>query len=164
MASVLQRWNGGKMSQEFDAIIKQHGEINGAYIEPPFDVQEVFGAKRVKVVATFDGVEYRGSLVNMGGCYMVGMTKELRKKIGKDFGDTVHVTLKKDEEDRVVEVPEEFLELMKQTPEALANYEKLSYTAKKEYVTWITSAKKAETKQNRLEIALEQLKQGRKLK
>ncbi len=151
------------MTQEFDAVIKQHGEINGAYIEPPFDVQEIFGAKRVKVLATFDGVEYRGSLVTMGGCYMVGMTKELRKKIGKDFGDTVHVTLKKDEEERIVEVPEDFMESMKQNPEAQANYEKLSYTAKKEYVTWITSAKKAETRRSRLEKALEQLKQDGKL-
>ena len=64
------------MKQEFDAVIQQHGEINGAYIEPPFDVLEVFGAKRVKVRANFDGVEYRGSLVSMGGCYMVGMTQE----------------------------------------------------------------------------------------
>ena len=57
MIPVLQRWNSGKMSQEFDAIIKQHRDINGAYMEPPFDVQEVFGAKRVKVVAIFEGVD-----------------------------------------------------------------------------------------------------------
>lgn len=152
------------MKQEFEAVIQQHGEINGAYIEPPFDVLEVFGAKRVKVRANFDGVEYRGSLVSMGGCYMVGMTQELRKKIGKDFGDTVHVILEKDEEERVVEVPEDFMEVMKQSPEAYAGFEKLSYTSKKEYVTWITSAKKAETRQSRLEKALEQLKQGRRLR
>ncbi|MDF2510709.1 MAG: hypothetical protein K0S04_575 [Herbinix sp.] len=152
------------MKQEFDAVIQKHGEINGAYIEPPFNVEEVFGAKRVKVRAVFDGIEYRGSLVNMGGCYMVGMTQELRKKIGKDFGDTVHVTLEKDEEERVVEIPEDFMEVMKESPEALANYEKLSFTAKKEYVTWITSAKKAETRQSRLAKALDQLKQGKKLR
>jgi uncharacterized protein YdeI (YjbR/CyaY-like superfamily) len=92
------------------------------------------------------------------------MTQELRKKIGKDFGDTVHVTLEKDEEERVVEIPEDFMEVMKESPEALANYEKLSFTAKKEYVTWITSAKKAETRQSRLAKALDQLKQGKKLR
>ena len=73
------------MRQEFEAVIQQAGNINGAYIEPPFDVEQVFGAKRVKVRATFDGVEYRGSVVKMGGCYMLGITQEMRKKIGKDF-------------------------------------------------------------------------------
>lgn len=63
------------MKLEFDAVIKQHEGINGGYIEPPFDVYEVFGAKRVKVKATFDGIKYRGSLVRMGGCYMIGITR-----------------------------------------------------------------------------------------
>ncbi len=77
------------MRQEFDAVIQQAGNINGAYIEPPFDVEQVFGAKRVKVLATFDGVPYRGSVVKMGGCYMLGITQDIRKTIGKGFGDTV---------------------------------------------------------------------------
>ncbi len=152
------------MKQEFDAVIRQHEDMNGAYIIPPFDVREVYGAKRVKVLATFDGVIYRGSLVTMGGSYVLGLTQEIRKRIGKSFGDTVHVTLEKDEEERTVEVPDDFMEGLKQSPEALAAYEKLSFTAKKEYVTWITTAKKAETRQSRLGKAIEQLKQGKKLR
>ncbi|HHV08905.1 MAG TPA: DUF1905 domain-containing protein [Clostridiales bacterium] len=152
------------MKQEFDAVIRQHEGIDGAYIVPPFDVREVYGAKRVKVIATFDGVGYRGSLVTMGGSYVIGMTQEVRRKIGKSFGDTVHVTLEKDVEERTVEAPDDFMEGMKQSPEALANYEKLSFTAKKEYVTWITAAKKAETRQSRIEKTIGQLKQGRKLR
>ena len=93
------------MKQEFKAVIQQHADMNAAYIEPPFDVEEVFGSKRVKVLATFDGLEYRGSLVRMGGCYMLGMTQEIRKKIGKDFGDTIDVTIEKDEEERNVDTP-----------------------------------------------------------
>lgn len=51
------------MKQEFDAVIQAIPEKNGAYIEIPFDVEAIFGAKRVKVKATFDDVEYRGSIV-----------------------------------------------------------------------------------------------------
>ncbi|TYP48134.1 DUF1905 domain-containing protein [Thermosediminibacter litoriperuensis] len=54
------------MKQRFQAEIKKHEGINGAYIETPFDVEAVFGAKRVKVKAYFDGKEYRGSIVRMG--------------------------------------------------------------------------------------------------
>jgi hypothetical protein len=152
------------MKQEFKAVIQQHADMNAAYIEPPFDVEEVFGAKRVKVLATFDGLEYRGSLVRMGGCYMLGMTQEIRKKIGKDFGDTIDVTIEKDEEERNVDVPSDLQEAMNNNPEAQKTYDKLSYTGKREYVLWITDAKRAETRADRVEKAIVKLSEGKKLR
>jgi hypothetical protein len=147
--------------QKFTAIIQQHKDIDGAYIEPPFDVEEIFGSKRVKVKASFDGIEYRGSIVRMGGIYMLGMTKEIRKRINKEFGESVEVILEKDEEDRTVEIPSDFSMLLEQNTEAKSTYDKLSFTAKKEYISWITSAKKAETRQSRLTQALIKLGEGK---
>lgn len=152
------------MKQIFTATILQHENINGAYIEPPFNVEEVFGAKRVKVKATFDGVPYRGSIVRMGGCYMLGMTQDIRKKIGKSFGDTVEVTVEKDEEERILDIPADLLEAMNVNPEARKTYDNLSYTSKRDYIRWITDAKKAETRQNRIKKAVEMLVEGKKFK
>ena len=42
----------------FDAVIQKVPDIDGAYVEVPFDVREVFGRGRVKVHAAFDGVAY----------------------------------------------------------------------------------------------------------
>lgn len=152
------------MKQEFKAIIKQHEDLNAAYVEPPFDVKEVFGSKRVKVIATFDGVDYRGSVVNMGGCYMIGLTQEIRKKIGKDFGDEIFVTLEKDVEERTVEIPEDFQTAMNLNQNALSTFKSLSFTAQKEYVTWITSAKREATRSERVTKAVILLSEGKKLK
>jgi hypothetical protein len=152
------------MKQKFRAMIQQHAGINAAFVEPPFDVEKVFGAKRVKVLATFNGMEYRGSLVRMGECYMLGMTQEIRKKIGKDFGDTIDVTIEKDEEERVVEIPSDFSDAMKHNMLAQKTYEKLSFTGKKEYVTWITDAKREETRIDRIEKAVAKLAEGKKLR
>lgn len=152
------------MKQIFTATILQHENINGAYIEPPFNVEEVFGAKKVKVKATFDGVPYRGSIVRMGGCYMLGMTQDIRKKIGKSFGDTVEVTVEKDEEERILDIPADLLEAMNVNPEARKTYDNLSYTSKRDYIRWITDAKKAETRQNRIKKAVEMLVEGKKFK
>jgi ribosomal protein S18 acetylase RimI-like enzyme len=152
------------LKQEFKAIIKQHEGLNAAFVEPPFDVQEVFGSKRVKVKATFDGVEYRGSVVNMGGCYMLGLTQEMRSKIGKGFGDEVLVTLEKDVEERTMEVPEDFAAAMNTNEIAVSNYKSLSYTAQKEYVTWITSAKREVTRAERITKAVTLLSEGKRLK
>lgn len=79
----------------FDAIIQKVPDIDGAYVEIPFDVKAAFGKGRVPVHATFDGEPYDGSLVKMGTpCHILGLRKDIRKKIGKEPGDSLRVTLK----------------------------------------------------------------------
>ena len=65
-----------------------------------YDIRREFGKGRVKVLATFDGVPYSGSIVNMGVknpdgsvCYIIGIRKDIREKIGKQPGDRVFVTV-----------------------------------------------------------------------
>ena len=70
-------------------------DIDGAYIEFPYDVREEFGKGRVKVYATFDGEPYEGSLVRMGTPgHIIGVRKDIRTKIGKQPGDIIHVTIR----------------------------------------------------------------------
>ncbi|MBM6743160.1 DUF1905 domain-containing protein [Drancourtella massiliensis] len=71
------------------------------------DIRQEFGKGRVKVEATFDGVPYSGSIVNMGVknddgsvCYIIGIRKDIRKAIGKEPGDTVLVTIQEAVPDR----------------------------------------------------------------
>lgn len=79
---------------EFDAVIIEEVEHNGAYVEIPFDVKEVFGKGRVPVHATFDGEPYDGQVVKMGTpCHIIGIRKDIRKKIQKQPGDTIHVSI-----------------------------------------------------------------------
>ena len=89
---------------EFEAVIRKVPDIDGTYVEFPYDVKAEFGRGRVKVRATFDGEPYEGSLVNMGGkhadgsiCYILGLRREIRAKIGKQSGDTVSVTIRERE-------------------------------------------------------------------
>ena len=49
----------------------------------------------------FDGEPYDGSIVNMGVrnedgtvCYIIGIRKDIRARIGKQPGDTVRVTVR----------------------------------------------------------------------
>ena len=80
---------------EFTAIILKDPDIDGAYVEFPYDVREEFHKGRVKVHATFDGHPYEGSLVRMGTPgHIIGVRKDIRKSIGKQPGDSVFVTLR----------------------------------------------------------------------
>ena len=84
----------------FDAVIQKNPDMDAAYIIFPYDIREEFGKGRVKVLASFDGVPYDGSIVNMGVkdadgniCYVIGVTKQICKTIKMTYGDTVAVTI-----------------------------------------------------------------------
>ena len=78
---------------EFDAVILQNGSMDAAYVEVPYDIKDLFGKGRLLVHVTFDGVPYDGQIVKMGTpCYIIGVRKDIRKQIGKSFGEIVHVT------------------------------------------------------------------------
>lgn len=149
----------------FSATIIQHEGMNAGYIEFPFSVEEIFGIRRmVRVKVLFDGkAEYRGIMSNMGtGCHLLILTQEVRRKLEKTFGDTVSVELEHDLEKREVIIPEEILELLNKYPEAQTFFEKLSYTHRKEYINWITSAKREETRSKRIELFVEKLLEKKK--
>jgi hypothetical protein len=85
---------------EFTAEIKRVPDIDGAYIEFPFDLKKEFGKGRIKVHAEFDGESYDGSIVNMGLknddgsiCYIIGIRKDIRAKIHKNHGDKINVKI-----------------------------------------------------------------------
>ncbi len=127
----------------------------------PFDVEQVFGKKRVK--ATIDGEPYTGSLVRMGGpCHILIVLKSIRHKIGKGCGDRVEVTVVEDSEPRVVQVPDDLDQALAGDPEAQAAFQALSYTHRREYVQWIEEARREETRRARLAKTLEMLRRGKK--
>ena len=139
-------------SIEFKAIIQQNGEINAAFVEFPFSTEELFNKKgQVKIKAIFDGkVEYRGSLAKMkSDCHILGLTQEIRKQLGKTFGDEVSVSLIEDKDERMVEIADDIASVFNENPAAKALFDKMSYTHRKEYIRWIEEAKKPETRENR---------------
>jgi len=90
----------------FTAILHEEPD-GGAYVIFPWDTRKEFKKGRVKVHATFDGVPYDGSIVNMGVkdadgnvCYIIGVRNDIRKQLGKKHGDTIRVTITEREADK----------------------------------------------------------------
>jgi len=131
----------------------------GAYVEFPFDVSQEFGGKgRVKVLCHFDGIQYQGSLVRMETpCHVVGITKDILKKLQKKIGSNVSVRLVEDTVERVVEVPNMLLREFSSNSNLLVAYQKLSYTRRKEIANLLNSAKKNETRNVRLSRIVKEL-------
>jgi hypothetical protein len=88
------------MRYEYDAALHELKDSGGAYVVFPWDLRKETGKGRLKVHATFDGIPYDGSIVNMGlkhpdgsVCYILGVLKAIRAALGKGEGDTIHVII-----------------------------------------------------------------------
>jgi uncharacterized protein YdeI (YjbR/CyaY-like superfamily) len=58
-------------------------------------------------------------------------------------------------------VPDYFLKAIKKSKKAAATFDAFSYSHKKEYVEWVTEAKTEETRNRRLQTAVEWMEQGK---
>jgi hypothetical protein len=157
-----------KQSQKehvFTAVLKKSDDrMDTAFISIPFDVEKTYGTKgHVKVKAKFDGHDYRGVLANMGtGHHVIGVRKDIRTAIGKQVGDRVEVSIQLDTEERIVDVPDDLMLLLARSKQAKNFFDSLSFTNRKEYAVWITSAKRSETRAKRLDETLKKLLAGMK--
>ena len=143
---------------------KFHGKGGWTFARIPElsqDKKAAFGW--VKVRGTIDGFEIRKyHLMPMGnGRLFLPVKAEIRKKIKKDEGDYVHVILYPDNEP--LEIPEEMILCIKDEPAAWQFFKSLSESEQKFYVTWIYSAKKTDTKINRMAKTVNRLMRGLKM-
>lgn len=123
--------------------------------EIPQDKKAHFGW--VKVRGTIDGFEIKKyHLMPMGdGHLFLPVRAEIRKKTGKKEGDLVHVILFPDDEP--VDIPEEMLLCLEEEPKALNYFLSISESEQHQYIQWIYSAKKEETKIERMAMAIQRL-------
>ena len=94
------------------------------------------------------------------GKMLLPLKTAVRKKIGKNEGDLVHVVLYAD--DSPVEVPDEFMLCLLESPKAHQFFMSLSDSNKKYFIDWVEEAKRLETKANRIVKAIDLLENRRK--
>ncbi len=137
-------------------------DSGGWAVEIPFDVKATFGSGRPAVKATVNGVTWHTTLAPYGKSHYLGIRKELRAAAEVEDGDIVDVLLESDDEPRSVDVPHDLKSGLKRSAGAMKTFESLSFSHRREYVEWITSAKKAETRAKRIEKAIVMLEEGKR--
>jgi bifunctional DNA-binding transcriptional regulator/antitoxin component of YhaV-PrlF toxin-antitoxin module len=137
--------------QTFKTELMKSGDSEATWIELPFDVEEVFGAKRAKVKVWINGAEYRGSAVRMGSeCYMVGVPKVFRDAAGIKAGDSLEVTLERDDDPRIVTLTDDLAQAIDKAGVRGA-WDKLSYTHQKENARDVAGTKGAEIRAKKVQ-------------
>jgi hypothetical protein len=132
----------------------------GCLVPVPREIAAELGLKGMpKIKAMIGGQPYRGSLMPMGdGTYCQGVLKSIQEAAGVGFGDSVTVDLELDTEARMVEPPADLARAIAASKTVAANWDKLSFTNKKEMARSLEEAKKPETRERRLAAALERLR------
>jgi hypothetical protein len=137
---------------KFQAQLVSRGP-NGAwtYLQIPFNVPQIFGRKgQIPVRATINGFTFRNSLMPRSGVHILGVGKDILASAAASPGDTVHVELALDDAPRTVAIPADLESALAKSPAHHQAFAALAYSHKKEYVDWIESAKKPETRQARI--------------
>lgn len=146
-------------------IMRLEGKIKWSVIYFPESAEDCFGKKgNIPVKITVDGHAFDHTLLSSRNGHYFVCNEFIRRTVGKEIGEVVHVTLKKDDDPRVFLIPL-YLETTLKDGGVLEIFMKQPDYLKREQVNKIELAKKEETKGNRIQKLISDLKgTGKQLK
>ena len=131
----------------------------GAYVRLPEDVLRALGGgSRFRVLGSIGGVEFESSTMPTGsGQVCLGVHKATRQAAAIGVGDDVVVEVERDNRPRTLDIPDDLAGALADDETARTAFDRLSFSHRREYVEWLTGAKRAETRSRRLSKVLDAL-------
>lgn len=120
------------------------------------------GAKAFPVQLRVNGHTFALRLARMGGQNLIGLRREVREAAGLTLGDVVQIEVAKDVTPREVDVPKDLTAALDADPAVRAAFDALAYSHRKEFVAWVTQAKRPETRANRVAQTVEMVRDGQR--
>jgi hypothetical protein len=142
-------------------VVLEVGRGGGAFVTLPDEVLASLGGEsRCRVTgSTLDGVSFASSTMATGrGGVCVGVHKATRQAAAVNIGEAVNVEIARDTRPRELEMPKDLVAALASDGAAEAAFERLSFTHRREYVEWVSSAKRGETRARRIAQTLERLR------
>ncbi|TAK12947.1 MAG: DUF1905 domain-containing protein [Anaerolineae bacterium] len=139
------------MKTTYTTVVWKDKEMNATALQVPAEAVAAFGkGKRPPVKVSLNGYTYRTTIAVMDGMFMLPLSAANREAAGVHAGDTVEITLELDKEPRTVMIPGDLATALSRKRGAKAKFNALSYSARKEYVRQVESAKTQETRARRI--------------
>jgi Bacteriocin-protection, YdeI or OmpD-Associated/Domain of unknown function (DUF1905) len=135
-------------AKRFTVELERMGKTSAGF-PVPFDLKKAFGRARPPVKVTIRGHTWRTTPGVYGGVGYIGLNRDVRAAAGADVGDRVRVAMELDTEPRTVSVPADLRDALAAS-NAKESFDRLSFTHRREYVEWVESAKRAETRERRI--------------
>ena len=120
-------------------------------------VKKLGAGKRVPVRVTLNGAKYRSTIAVYGGRYYLPARKEIRDAAKLVVGGRARVSLEVDTAPRTVDVPADLARALS-AAKLRSGFDAFSFSHRREFVEWIASAKRAETRSARIPKVLAQVR------
>lgn len=148
------------MEQQFQATVQQQG--SRIFIELPFDPNQVWGEKaRHDVHGMINEARIRGKLAENNEGYLLSLGPAWRRDSGIEAGTVVTVSLEA-EGPQIATLANDLQVAFADAPEAVTFFNALPTHYRKNYIRWVESAKRAETRVNRIVELIELLGEGKR--
>jgi hypothetical protein len=150
------------ITQQFKTTIEKTG--TRTFIAIPFNPNDVWGVKqRHHITGTVNGCKIRGSIGSDGQTYFLPLGAAWRRDNGLDAGADVEVMLSPEGPQTDLLAPD-ISSALEAEPQARAFFEALPTFYRNNFVRWIASAKKPETRAAHIKEMMELLKAGKRQK
>ncbi|HVI59574.1 MAG TPA: YdeI/OmpD-associated family protein [Luteimonas sp.] len=115
----------------------------------------------VTVDGTLDGAAFQATLEPDGhGSHWLKVEPALREAAGASVGDTVALEIAPVDREPEPAVPADLRKALAANPDAKATWDDITPVARRDWIHWITSGKKAETRGKRIDTACDKLASG----
>lgn len=146
-------------THRFTAVLEAARAGGAIVLVPPEVAAALGGLKQMRVFGTINGVAYRSSTMPYGGRGLfMGVHKATREAAGTTFGDVVEVEVTRDDSPRTLGLAPELEAAFARDPALRDRFEGLSFSRRRELAEPIADAKQPETRERRLQNALDRLR------
>lgn len=145
------------MSETFTTQIELGGKTATGFRVPASAVEAMGEGKKPRVLVTIGGHTYRSTVAVYSGEFMLPLNAENRQAAGVEAGDIVEVTIEHDTAERRVEIPDDLAAAFNANPGAQAAFNALSFSKQRERAYAVASAKRPETRENRISKIITEL-------
>ena len=146
----------------FNAIIQKEG--NFIFVAIPFSPREVWGSKpRYSVAGDINGIAVRGTLGALGQDYFLRLGAAWMRDSGIELGTNVSVRLSL-EGPQESNVASDIAKALSDNKKAKTFFDGLPTFYRKNFIRWIESAKREETRVKRISEMMKLLEDGKREK
>lgn len=154
-------WRAQLMAIDFTAVVER-GRGGGIVLKVPFDPAREWGERlRYDVTGSVDGHKVRGKLVLRGDAYYLQLGPAWCRDNGVGGGGVAAVSLQL-EGPQVAAMDEDVASALSLAPEARRFFESLPTFYRKNYMRWISQARRPETRARRVAEMVQLLSAGKR--
>lgn len=117
----------------------------------------------VTVAGTLDGAPFQATLEPDGaGSHWLKVEKKLRDAAGAEIGAMIELEIAPVTEEPEPKIPSDLCKALAAHPAALATWKDITPVARRDWIHWIGSGKKAETRVKRIDVTCDKLASGQR--